>query len=106
MPLDRLKRKMTKEVMWLYVLTILKEKPTYAYQLKKEINEKFGWSPATITSYAVMYRLKRGGYVTTEWGDEGTHPRRKYYYITEEGDKLLNKGEEYLKSVIRELFES
>ncbi len=106
MPLDRLKRKMTKEVMWLYVLTILKEKPMYAYQLKKEIMDRFDWEPATITSYVVLYRLKRGGYVTTKWGDEDTNPRRKYYYITEEGEKLLAEGEKFLRDRIKILFES
>lgn len=104
MPLDRLKRKTTKEVMWLYVLTLLKEKPMYAYELKKELKKRFDWEPATITSYVVLYRLKSGGYVTTEWGDESTNPRRKYYYITEEGKTLLKDGEKLLRKMVKILF--
>lgn len=106
MPLERLKRKMTKEVMWVYVLKLLKGRPMYAYELKNEIKKRFDWAPATITSYVVLYRLQSGGYVTTKWGDESTNPRRKYYYITEKGEKLLKDGEEFLKDVIKVLFES
>ena len=106
MPLERLERKMTKEVMWIYVLKMLKEKPMYAYELKNEIKKRFNWAPATITSYVVLYRLQGGGYVTTKWGDENTNPRRKYYYITEEGEKLLKDGKKFLKDVTEVLFGS
>jgi DNA-binding PadR family transcriptional regulator len=105
MPLDRLKRKMTKEVMWLYVLTLLKERPRYAYELKKEIEDRFNWSPATITSYVVLYRLKSGEYVKTQWGNEQANPRRKYYSITKKGEHLLKDGETFLREMINILFE-
>jgi len=106
MPLERLKRKMTKEVMWIYVLKLLKDRPMYAYELKNEIKKRFDWVPATITSYVVLYRLQSEGYVTAKWGDESTNSRRKYYYITEKGEKLLKDGEKFLRDIIQVLFES
>lgn len=104
MPLDRLKRKVTKEVMWVYILKLLKGRPMYAYEIKNEIKNRFNWDPATITSYVVLYRLQSEGYVTAKWGDEETNPRRKYYYITEKGEKLLKDGEEFLRGMIKLLF--
>lgn len=105
-PLVRLKSKLTKEVMWLYILRLLLERPMYAYEIKKQIQERFGWDAATVTSYVVFYRLKKDGYVTTEWVEskEG-RPNRKYYAITEKGRALFNEGRTFMEEMMKSLFE-
>jgi DNA-binding PadR family transcriptional regulator len=105
LPLERLKSKMTKEVMWLYILRLLLERPMYAYEIKKHIKQRFEWDAATVTSYVVFYRLKKEGYVATEWVEskEG-RPNRKYYAITAKGKKLFREGREYLESMMESLF--
>jgi len=35
MPLNRLKSKTQKEILWVYILKLLKERDMYAYELKK-----------------------------------------------------------------------
>ncbi|MBU7014249.1 MAG: helix-turn-helix transcriptional regulator [Theionarchaea archaeon] len=104
-PLERLKTKMTKEVMWLYVLRLLMERPMYAYEIKKQIRNRFEWEAATVTSYVVFYNLKKEGYVTTEWVEskEG-RPNRKYYAITDRGRELFNKGREFMEEMMQSLF--
>jgi PadR family transcriptional regulator PadR len=104
-PLERLKKKMTKEVMWLYILRLLLERPMYAYEIKKQIEKRFHWEAATVTSYVVFYRLKKEGYVTTEWVEskEG-RPNRKYYAITEKGKNLFEEGREFMEDIMESLF--
>ena len=93
----RLKKKTTTEMIWPYFLKLLKERPMYGYELRQEVQKHFGWKPPTVTSYLVLYRLQRGGYVTAEWREQRGKPARKYYKITKKGSELLQEGLKYLK---------
>ena len=102
-PLERLKNKTTSENLWIYILRLLKERPMYAYEIQSEIKKRFGWEPAMITSYVVLYRLESAGYVMSEWQDGEILPR-KYYRVTPKGEGLLLKAKEYLENLTRVLF--
>jgi len=103
-PMERLKNKITKEVLWLYILRLLKERPMYAYELKERIKEAFDFEPATVSSYVVLYKLEKDGYVTAEWQESETgKPSRKYYRLTPEGEKLLEEGIAFLEGMIEKL---
>ena len=93
----RLKKKTTAEMLWPYFLKLLKERPMYGFELQQETQKRFGWKPATVTSYVVLYRLQRNGYVTMEWREQRGKPARKYYKITKKGEELLRDGIKYLK---------
>ncbi len=103
-PMERLKDKLTKEVLWIYILDLLKERPMYAYELKERIRDRFGFEPATVSSYVVLYKLEKEGYVTAEWQESETgKPSRKYYKLTEKGRKLFEEGLEFLRNTIEKL---
>ena len=103
-PMDRLREKMTKEVLWIYILSLLKERPMYAYELKNKIKEKFGFEPATVSSYVVLYKLEKDGYVTSKWQESETgKPSRKYYGLTEKGRKLLEEGINFIENILEKL---
>ncbi len=91
----RLERKTTKELMWPYVLQLLQKRPMYAYEIRKEVQERFGWKPPLVTSYTVLYRLQRKGHVRTEWRQQRGRPARKYYKITPKGRKLMRQAKKY-----------
>jgi len=99
-----MKKKTTAEMVWPYFLKLLKERPMYGYELRQEVIKRFGWKPATVTSYLVLYRLQRGGYVTREWREQRGKPARKYYKITKKGEDLLEEGIKYLKEFTSKLF--
>lgn len=102
MPLKRLKRKITLENVWIYILRLLMEKPMYAYEIRKTIEDRFDFRIGEITAYIVLYKLASSGYVRTEWKiEEGR--QRKYYRITEKGEKLLKEGIEFLNEIIRKI---
>ncbi|NJE05985.1 PadR family transcriptional regulator [Thermococcus sp. M36] len=105
-PMERLKNKITKEVLWLYILRLLRERPMYAYELKERIKEAFNFEPATVSSYVVLYKLEKEGYVTAEWQESETgKPSRKYYKLTPEGEKLLEDGIAFLENMLTKLRE-
>jgi len=55
------------------------------------------------TVYPALGRLKRGGCVTSRWEDQRLaeregRPRRRYYELTREGERLLVEGAERLRT--------
>lgn len=104
MAYERLVRKTRKENLWLYILSILRQGPTYAYQLRSEIKRRFRFEVGEVTAYVVLYGLKSEGCVEVlreESRKEGLP--RKYYSITSEGRALLSKGIAYLEQLCKEL---
>ncbi|MEM3060818.1 MAG: PadR family transcriptional regulator [Candidatus Bathyarchaeia archaeon] len=105
MAYERLIRKLTKENLWIYVLSLLNEGPKYGYEIRDEIREKFNFEPGKVTSYVVLYKLQKEGYIALEKKKRsGEGPERKYYVITEEGKKLLTRAEEFLKESCSRIF--
>jgi len=90
--LERLKRKITIENLWLYIINILLEKPTYAYDVKKRIVERFGFRPATITVYTVMYKMVREGLL--EKDENGV------YRVTEQGRRAYEEALKLLEEIV------
>jgi DNA-binding PadR family transcriptional regulator len=104
MPLDRLRRKLTKENLWIYILSLLLEGPQYAYTIPAEVEKKFGWKPARITGYIVLKSLEAKGLVKMTEKMAETGKIRKYYEITEEGKKLMREAKEFLRDTYAKLF--
>lgn len=97
MALRRLKNKITKENLWMYILNLLKNGPLYGYEVRKKIKEKFGFEPATITVYMVLYKMEKEGLVMKE---KASKAQRKYYLITEKGIKTLEEGVNFLRRTV------
>lgn len=98
MPLKRLKKKTSKEILWIYILRVLIDKESYAYELKSDLEKRYSIDPALITPYVVLYRLEKGGYVLARWDKN-----KKYYQITPKGRELFDEGMSYLKELIEKL---
>lgn len=96
--MERLRKKTTKEILWIYILRLLSERDMYAYELKAALQERFGIDPARVTPYVVLYRLEREGYVDSSWKE-----KKKYYHTTEKGRELLDKGIKYLEELMEKL---
>ncbi len=90
-PVVRLKRKLTVENLWMYVLAVLCDGPTYAYDIRKRIVREFGFKPSTITLYSVVYRLKREGLIREI--DDGV----KVYEVTDDGVKSLKDAVKFIE---------
>ncbi len=98
MPLRRLQSRTTKEILWIYILRLLKDKEMYAYEFRDALKTNFGFEPARITSYVVLYRLEKDGFVGSKWVEN-----KKYYHLTEKGEKLYKQGMENLEAMLNNL---
>lgn len=102
MAYERLVEKLTKENLWLYILTMLKEKPMYGYEIAGRLKTDFKIPIATITAYVVLYKMEREGLVERmerlETGGGKVNIRKVYYRQTDKGRETLEKGIEYLRS--------
>jgi PadR family transcriptional regulator, regulatory protein PadR len=86
------------------VLAILAEGESYGYAILKRVRElsdgELEWTDGML--YPLLHRLRRLGYVTTEWRNpEGR--RRKYYAITEAGRAALAEQQRQWVTVTRAL---
>lgn len=101
---DRLFRKLTKENLWLYILKLLTERSMYAYEIAKMIAIQFGFSIATITVYVVLYKMLNEGLIkiNKEISDDVRSDRR-YYVITEKGEKTLQDGRELIRNFLSKI---
>ena len=84
------------------VLTLLKDRPMYGYQIVKVVNARTGgrleWKEGTL--YPALHRLEADGLISSKWADapsdEAPGRRRKYYSISRKGKaELARRSEEW-----------
>lgn len=73
------------------LLYLIKQKPMYGYQLIKEIEERSGgyFQFKEGTLYPALHRLEKAGLIRGKWDRSPTGMNRRYYYLTERGEKVL-----------------
>ena len=103
---QRLKKKLTIDVLWVWILKLLSEGPKYAYELKQEMQKRFGFSSATVTNYTVLYLLEKEGIVKKiEISNDLERIDRKYYTLTPLGKQLFEEAKKFLKETYTVLFQ-
>ncbi len=104
MAYERLSEKITRENLWLYVMRLLIDRPMYAYEIRERISEEFGFEPATITVYVVLYGMEREGLLaSSRESSRGKKVARRYYRPTEKGMETFRRGLELLRETARRL---
>jgi DNA-binding PadR family transcriptional regulator len=87
------------------VLAILAEGESYGYAILKRVRAlsagELEWTDGML--YPLLHRLRRLGYVTTEWRTSSEGRRRKYYAITDEGRAALADQQRQWATVTRAL---
>lgn len=96
LPFERLKKLNTIDNLWIYILTLLKKREIYGWEIPKIIEEKFGFKPGKITPYRVLYRLEKTGYVKSKMEN-----RKRVYQITEKGKEELEKAKKFYKEILK-----
>ncbi len=102
----RLRKMLTKENLWLYILRLLQERPRYGYEIKSEIRKRFGFSPAIVTGYVILYKMKRDGLVeVSQKKNETGRSDRKYYCITQRGLESMKMAKSLLLDLMKKVFD-
>jgi len=95
LPIERLLKSNTVENLWIYILSLLKKKKIYGWEIPKIIEKEFGFKPGRITPYRVLYRLEKAGFVKSELKE-----RRRIYKITEKGKEELKRAKKFYKTIL------
>jgi len=96
LPFKRLQKMNTIGNLWIYILSLLKKRQVYGYELQKVIFKNFGFTPGKITSYRVLYRLEKDGFVKSK-----TIKMKRVYGITKKGEKELREAKGFYKNLIK-----
>lgn len=97
-PIKRLKHLLTYGNLWIYILSLVKKKKTYAYALDQQIEKRFSFKPNKIMIYIVLYKLESEQLINSEFEE-----RRKYYTITRKGEETLLAAKKYFQMLVRKI---
>lgn len=78
-----------KGVLELCVLSLLKKRDHYGYELVRKISKQIVISEGTV--YPLLRRLTKEGYFTTYLQESSEGPSRKYYQLTDMGQTYLRQ---------------
>lgn len=73
------------------VLSIIKEKEIYGYELSQKLLDSGLGNISEGTIYPVLLRLQKKELITSEMRESELGPKRKYYFITESGIQALEE---------------
>jgi PadR family transcriptional regulator PadR len=73
-----------KGVLDICVLSILRKKDRYGYELVQKISKDISITEGTL--YPILRRLKNEGYLQTYLRESNEGPSRKYYALTKNGE--------------------
>jgi len=102
-PFERFKKSLTKDNLWIYILTLLQTGELYPYEIKNKIEKEFNFKPGNVTAYIVLKKLEIGGYVKISKVKKEQGPERTYYTITDVGKHELKKTIRFYKDQIANL---
>ncbi len=85
------RRELMKGSMESLLLCLISQQPTYGYRIIKELERKsagyFSFKEGTL--YPALHRLEKAGLAKSRWQTLPSGQQRKYYYITENGLRVL-----------------
>ena len=71
------------------ILEIINKNQTYGYEIVEELKRKGFYNMTEGTVYPILKRLTKKGYLMATFRKSDVGPKRKYYYLTEIGQKKL-----------------
>jgi PadR family transcriptional regulator PadR len=71
------------------VLSLLARERLYAFDLVRRLSEVEGMVTSEGTVYPLLSRLRRVGWVDTDWVESTNGPPRRYYVLTDAGREAL-----------------
>ena len=75
------------------LLCLINSQPMYGYQIIKELERKsngyFQFKEGTL--YPALHRMEKTGLVKGKWQKLPSGQERRYYHITEKGQRALNE---------------
>jgi PadR family transcriptional regulator PadR len=71
------------------VLALLRQGQRYGFELVRTLSDTDGLLVSEGTIYPLLSRLRRDNLVTTSWHESEAGPPRRYYQLTDAGERAL-----------------
>lgn len=71
------------------ILDIISKKQTYGYEIVEVLKRSGFYNMTEGTVYPILKRLTRKGFIMGTFRKSDVGPKRKYYYISDNGKKTL-----------------
>lgn len=97
-PVERLEKKVDRENLWLFILSILSKKDRYGFEIRQLVSKEFGFLAGNVTAYKVLHLLERGGYVR-QYAKGG----KKYYKMAPKGKEQVRKARAFFMKRMKSL---
>ncbi len=97
-PFERFKKSNTENNLWIYILSLAKNREIPNNEVRRLIFEKFEFLPGRILTPRVLYRLEREGYIERE-----KFQGKRAYKTTKKGMAELDKMKSFCKELIEKI---
>ena len=97
-PFKRFKKSNIENNLWIYILTLGKEREITNQEIGNLIFEKFGFLPGKLLTTRVLYRLRSQGYIKKE-----KFKGKSAFSTTKKGIKELEKMKSFSKELLKKL---
>lgn len=97
-PFKRFKKSNTENNLWIYVLSLGKEKEIPNDEVRKLIFENFGFLPGNLLIKRVLFRLKQGGYLKKE-----KYKGKPAFLTTKKGTAELEKMKKFCQELLEKI---
>jgi len=85
------------------VLSIIARSPSYGYEIIKRVGDMtdgaIEWAAGSL--YPVLHRMEMNGHIESFWHQPEGERKRKYYRITDDGQKALEREKREWSTVER-----
>jgi len=88
-----------KGMLELCILNAIRGTSLYGYDIVRKLRGIDGLVISEGTIYPILSRLKREGFVQTTIKESSEGPARKYYELTDKGEEILEKMNDYWKDI-------
>jgi len=100
--LKKINKKLTKNLLDVIVLDLLKSESMHGYKILLRIRRNFGVYLGPSTIYPFLKTLEEKGYITSEWDTKNDRPR-KVFSLTSKGDNILVDVKQSFASICMQL---
>jgi len=86
----------------LIILSIVESRPRHGYEISKLIEARSGGKLKfhVASLYPLLYRLEERGWLQGRWIEKAGQRRRRFYSLTAEGRRILNRQRDTWKAFV------
>jgi PadR family transcriptional regulator PadR len=96
---DNWSTQLRKGMLELCILNAIRGTSLYGYDIVRKLRSIDGLVISEGTIYPILSRLKREGFVQTTITESTEGPPRKYYELTDKGEKILSEMNGYWQDI-------